>query len=220
MDNENLNNHDSYDTPIVIEEEPVHEFYARLCNTKVTKRIVSTKTRTSPRINSAIIPIDTDLDNVSGPLHHKSDPTKAPNAFSKAFQYALSSPSFSSSLSLNSSNCQKGFKLLEKMGWNEKDGGLGKNRQGIICPISTKWNRYQRGLGSGKRPLESRITHRPPKKKIKQHNNEMTKLTKGQRKRLRIEKEEQQRQREKQTRLMLRSDISEEFECLYATHCS
>lgn len=58
---------------------------------------------------------------------------------------------------LNESN--KGFQLLEGMGW-KLDEGLGKRKQGRVNPLQTTFKRDTTGLGAGTK-LRPRVTHFP-----------------------------------------------------------
>ena len=64
--------------------------------------------------------------------------------FSQAYRKALSSSQNLSSLSLNASN--KGYQILSSMGWKDRDGGLGRKRQGSLAPIKKQLKRGKEGL--------------------------------------------------------------------------
>lgn len=213
----------SSNSPTVIEEEPAHEFYARICG-KPIKSISSQPLHASsvnmddnPQALSSVPIIPNENDE-----EEKKSGEEGISEFSKACKYNSTNPIQYSSLSLNQTNCRKGFSLLEKMGWKEQDGGLGKRRQGSLCPIATKRNLNQRGLGSEKRPLVGKITHLPPSSSKKQKGDQQQgpKLSKAERKRIKRKKEERQKRSDIQVKQMLRTDLSEEYESLYWTHCS
>lgn len=222
--NEQYSNHAS-----LVEEEPPHEFYARLCGKPVNylhqKLFVPTSSSQSHAIHNlvlssssiSIIPPDCDK-KISERNEEES------SAFSKAYKYASTNPKLYFPPQLNSSNCQKKLKLRQKMEWKKEDGKLGKRRDGSLCPITKKWNEYRRGLGSSK--LMGKITHHDNsttltrKEKKARYENGKIKPNRAQRKRKRREKEEKEKLKDKKVKLMLRTDVSDNYERLYWSHCS
>jgi len=194
---------DAQQRPNVVEDISSHEFYANLIGKKplAVKSNSSTFTTTDKnrRRFTPSLPVVA------------SDESAAPTStdeFSKTYQRALSDPPKYSSLSLDQSN--KGFKLLSQMGWNEQDGGLGKRRQGNLTPIKTRIKNDKRGLGRGKKQPE-RVTHHPHQRAQEVEAKE----TKAQRKRRRKAEREQDQHCQKRARMLLRTDISDEYEQLY-----
>jgi len=98
--------------------------------------------------------------------------------------------------------------MLSRMGWKEESGGLGKRRQGTMTPVKTMLKSDRKGLGSGK-PNEWKISHRPP------INVRDKALAKESRKRSAQELAAKEKARTKMARMMLRTDVSEEFESLF-----
>jgi hypothetical protein len=132
----------------------------------------------------------------------------ADNAFIRTYRRAVSDPPKLSALSLDQSN--KGFKLLAQLGWNEDEGGLGKQRQGTLAPVKTCLKNDRYGIGAGRKKV-SRITHRPH-----QPAQAFTaKVSKGRRRQLRIAEREQEQRRGKRARMLLRTDVNDEYEKLY-----
>ena len=79
--------------------------------------------------------------------------------------------------------------MLSKMGFEEKDGGLGKSRQGQLSPVKTILKLDKRGLGQGPKKM-AKVTHRQSTSVASTSSSvsgtvhqERQKLTKGQRKR-------------------------------------
>lgn len=190
---------DAKQRPTLVEDESAQEFYASL----IGKRPRAAKTSASTnhgRRNQSLPPVVVASEETSKPTLTNAE-------FNNIYQRALSDPPRLSSLSLDESN--KGFKLLHKMGWNEADGGLGKKRQGSLTPVKTRIKHDKRGLGRGKK-TEERVTHHPH-----QQASVEVKETKAQRKRRRKAEREKEQDREKRVRMLLRTDVSDEYEQLY-----
>lgn len=120
----------------------------------------STDTRSTHANGVVLIPLGEDLNK-----NRHSD------AFCSIYRKRLAEPlpsSSTSQISLDKSN--KGFRLLEKMGWKEIQGGLGSRRQGILEPIQTTLKNDKRGIGSVKK-LPSKVTHLMGRNKQKQQTS-------------------------------------------------
>lgn len=187
--------------PILVEDESPQEFYASLIGKK--PRAVKSSETTPPSKNrrhySSTLPIVVASEESSPPVSNAE--------FNQTYKRAISDPPQLSSLSLDPSN--KGFKLLTSMGWKEDEGGLGKRRQGNLTPVKTQIKNDKRGVGRG-RKKEERVTHHPHEKisvKVQE--------TKAQRKRRRKAEREKEQRREKRVRMLLRTDVSDEYEKLY-----
>lgn len=182
----------------MVEEVPSHEIYASLLGIQRKPLLsVSSCPKNSP--GATVIPIE--------------EAEIPRSSFGQAYQRAQETKF--SSLAIQPSN--KGFKLLEKMGWKECEGGLGRNRQGSLLPVKTMLKDDKKGLGASPRK-RARVTHRRKGKKGNNTPQETKKLpheTKAQRKwRLRTEREKQHNDAKK-IRLMLRTDVGDEYEKLY-----
>mmetsp|Transcript_13053 Transcript_13053/g.24523 ORF Transcript_13053/g.24523 Transcript_13053/m.24523 type:complete len:197 (-) Transcript_13053:1081-1671(-) len=146
----------------VIEEEPSHEIYANVVGLKLTHLCRTTSSISVPTTctNSReyISESRNEVQVVSNPLKEivNENPTDDKVSIYRKRLAELPPLSSSSKISLDQSN--KGFRILEKMGWKEIQGGLGSRRQGTMEPIRTTLKRDKRGLGSGKQ-LPSRVTH-------------------------------------------------------------
>ena len=121
----------------------------------------------------------------------------------------------STNLVLDPSN--RGFKMLQRMGWQEKDGGLGRQRQGSMQPVKTILKADKKGLGAG-RKKRARVTH--PASKTSgmnryEKNDRNAGESKAQRKQRRAEHRARQVRMAKKTRMLLRTNVSEEYEALY-----
>ena len=186
--------------PILVEDESPQEFYASLIGKK--PRAVKTSETAPPsknqRQHSSTLPVVAS-EEPCAPISNAE--------FNKIYKRAISDPPQLSSLSLDPSN--KGFKLLTSMGWREHEGGLGKRRQGTLTPVKTQIKNDKRGLGKG-RKKEERVTHHPHEKASVEVQE-----TKAQRKRRRKAEREREQRREKRVRMLLRTDVSDEYEQLY-----
>lgn len=195
----------------MVEDEPVHEFYANLTNTT---------TRSYGKLNAHSFhrsrACDTIHDSSKVKLicnrnYDDDDGIDKKSDFSQSYKRALSSPAKLSSLTLDASN--KGYQMLSRsMGWKESDGGLGRNRQGSLTPIKTQLKKFKSGLGYEKKSL-SRVTHTQPfhcKSGVSERNNSETKSKK---RKLKGKEAERERIREeKRLRIMLNSDFSPQCE--------
>lgn len=178
----------------VVEEIPSHEIYASLLG---IKRKPSLTVVPAVRSSNSYATVVVETDSIQ----------PSTTAFGRA--YAKSKEIPISSLLLDPSN--KGFKLLQKMGWNESEGGLGRNRQGSLVPVTTVLKDNKKGLGAGKRK-KARITH-PTRKKTDDLGG--VKETKAQRKRRRKAEQDRESREAKRIRMMLRTDVADEYEQLY-----
>ena len=141
--------------PTEIEEEPAHEFYANLTGTN--SFYASNKSGNLPLPHSSspstthIIPPSCDEEKVIT--------KKRPNPLTKVYRTSFANPPTLSSISIDSKN--KGFRMLQNLGWRETDGGLGRKRQGSLTPIKTQLKRNKRGLGARGSCSKARVTHFP-----------------------------------------------------------
>jgi len=196
--------------PTLIEEEPVHEFYANLfTETKTIKSDVSLSLTPHDNLKSRIqfSPVQHPLvSSTTRRNNHDSsgvsnDTIVRESEFSRVYRMTLSSPPKLSSLSLNVSN--KGYQILSSMGWKESEGGLGRKRQGSLAPIKTQLRKGKHGLGSGKNSV-ARVTHFQSPKTIDTSAAHETR--KNRRKRVK-EEAEIERRREKRARIMINSNL-------------
>jgi len=186
--------------PTTIEEEPAHEFYANLFATIPVPYLsnhnslqFSTPLSVQRPLVSATIQDDCHDSSEGGNVVKESD-------FSRAYRRALSSSQNLSSLSLNASN--KGYQMLSSMGWKERDGGLGRKRQGSLEPIKTQLKKGKQGLGAGK-PFVARVTHLQTSKAL---------VTKKHRRKRVKEEAEIERKREKRARIIINSNLPTEYD--------
>lgn len=185
----------------LVEDIPSHEIYSSLLG---IKRKPLCKPDVSPRPTSV----------TAGTAIIKSDDCQNVPVFKTAFgqTYAKSQEIQLSSSLLLLGPSNKGFKLLLKMGWRERDGGLGKHRQGSLLPIKTVFQPGKKlGLGARNRKA-ARISHQPVNKERVVCDRKMTKAERRKRQRLEHEKEVHDMRR---IRMMLRTDISDEHEKLH-----
>jgi hypothetical protein len=187
--------------PVVIEDESPHEFYANLLGIKP-------KPTSSTPGDSRRPTICTEQSFPIVPPEEAPQKDSVGDFFIRTYRRAVSNPPKLTALSLDQSN--KGFKLLTRLGWNEDEGGLGKRRQGRLAPVMTCLKNDRYGIGAGKKKV-AHVTHRP-----QQPAQAVTaKVTKAQRRRLREAEREQEQRREKRARMLLRTDVSDEYEKLY-----
>jgi hypothetical protein len=186
--------------PILVEDESPQEFYASLIGNK-PRAVNTSKTAPSSKNQSQY---SSTLPVVAS---EEASVSVADAEFNIIYKRAISDPPQLSSLSLGPSN--KGFKLLTSMGWKEHEGGLGKRRQGNLTPVKTQIENDKRGLGRG-RKMEERVTHHPHEKA-----SVRVRETKTQRKRRRKAETEKEQRSEKRVRMLLRTDVSDEYEQLY-----
>lgn len=188
----------------VIEDEPSHEIYANLIGIKVPlKKVVhSNHVSTPPRKYSqdiakvgdaAVIPVNGELEEES-------------NQYTSIYRKRLAEPLEVSQLSLDKSN--KGFQILARMGWREKDGGLGKDRQGKLSPVKTILKRNKHGLGAA-RSVKARVTHTQDQLNTKQNSKNRGRQNSNSVQKNRRNNQEQQR--DKKARMLLSSDFPEEY---------
>jgi hypothetical protein len=181
--------------PTIVEDIPSHEIYASLLGIK-RKPTLPTVTINSSTNSSIVV----ETDSILPPS----------TAFGRAFAKSQEIPL--SNLLLTNSN--KGFQLLQKMGWKERDGGLGRNRQGSLLPVKTvRLKDNRKGVGAQQQKCKARITHYPAPSVSTPKAQE----SKGQRKRrLRAERERDSRDAKK-IRMILRTDVADEYEQLYTS---
>lgn len=200
----------------IVEDMSSSEFYASLLGIEtITSPSVAPPAHTLQRAPT---------NNVDTVVQDSDDEAtaKKTSAFAEAFQHALSNSAHSSTTQLKLDRSNKGFRLLQKMGWNEREGGLGKNRQGNLLPVKTVLKQDKKGLGLSKKT--PKITHKaaaaaPSNKKTKirkNPNDQHQKMTKAQRKRINRRLQSQQQMKDRRIRMMLRTDISDEYEELYS----
>mmetsp|Transcript_3678 Transcript_3678/g.5405 ORF Transcript_3678/g.5405 Transcript_3678/m.5405 type:complete len:238 (-) Transcript_3678:23-736(-) len=208
---------------VLIEDEQPHEFYADLVmlnnRTQRTNQIMpssSSLLSNSVEANSnanVIQENEKEKDqNSDGSTPKSSSPTQS--EFAKVFQRAVTNPPQFSKLLLDRAN--RGYQMLQNMGWKEKDGGLGRHRQGTLVPIPrTKVKNNQTGLG--------RKRKRMPRKNSTERNNETSNQTTVSRKsstaKTKAEKklhpQHQEAQQMKRIRMLLRTDVTDQYEDLY-----
>lgn len=181
--------------PSVIEEAASHEIYASLLG--IRRRVAPPLLEAT---GAALIESEDDENDTS---QEKAQPTT-----SLIQSLKKSEETVMSSLRLDKSN--KGFEMLSKMGWKESEGGLGRDRQGPMLPIKTVFKSDKKGLGVGK-PKPARVTHSQAPAKDDTPKQE----TKAERKRRQRSEREREECRNKKIRMMLRTDISDEYEQLY-----
>mmetsp|Transcript_7166 Transcript_7166/g.8922 ORF Transcript_7166/g.8922 Transcript_7166/m.8922 type:complete len:219 (-) Transcript_7166:110-766(-) len=206
----------------VIEDELPHEFYSRLTSVSLFASITGETNSATHSISMQQVlhrpPTDTHVviectkEDVKDAKINRNRKRNLNNndqsSFSNVYQRAISdpNPTLCSEISLDKSN--KGFAMLSRMGWKEESGGLGKRRQGTMTPVKTMLKSDRKGLGSGK-PNEWKISHRPP---INVRDKVLA--NKG-RKRSAQELAAKEKSRTKMARMLLRTDVSEEFESLF-----
>jgi hypothetical protein len=187
--------------PILVEDIPSHEIYTSLLGIK----------RRSPSPAVVAVPSASWNNATTAPIvemEHDRQKIIPTTAFGQT--YAKSQETQLTSLFLDRSN--KGFEILTKIGWREQEGGLGKKRQGSLLPIKTVLKgEGKKGIGAGKQKT-ARITHRFQKKETVQDDQKETKAQRNRRRHL--ERGEASRQ-DKRIRMMLRTDVSDEYEQLY-----
>jgi G-patch domain. len=139
------------------------------------------------------------------PLGEDLNKNRHSDEFCSIYRKRLAEPlpsSSTSQISLDKSN--KGFRLLEKMGWKEIQGGLGSRRQGILEPIQTTLKNDKRGIGSLKK-LPSKVTHLMGRNKQQQQTSMGTDdviLQDG-------------ASRSKKARMLITSDLPDEYFSLF-----
>lgn len=216
--------------PIVIEEEPSHELYANLIGKNADniireplsnlKRARGTNQVPQASSLSTIIPEENDDEaetsmssssTVTGRHSAKPQETRRKehsktNVYKKALSPNYNAPPLSQ-LSLDKKN--KGFQMLARMGFREKDGGLGKDRQGTLTPMKTVLKLDRRGLGSGKR-LVPKVTHKLNNDSL-EGDGVKRKLSKAERKRLAKNESDREQLKAKKARMMIRSDLDDKY---------
>lgn len=202
--------------PNVIEEIPSHELYASLVgipfssynnNNNAKSKDHSWSWSDSDIASHYSQRNDSPIIVIPPPITFQECKSEFGKAYKRAgvLEKGVMEPS---KLTLNSSN--KGFKILEKMGWKESGGGLGKQRQGILTPLKPCLKLDQMGLGC--------CSKNHKKKKLHRDNSTMSDhvsrapIQPCQKKRRRRQEEEQKEARTmKRIRLMLRSDLADEY---------
>lgn len=197
-------------TPNIIEEIPSHELYASIVGISASASSTSTSVRrVHPPLLANLIPTTTRTTTTRD--IQSSTPLTA------VYQKATMSGTKMSCLKLDTSN--KGFQLLQQLGWQEQDGGLGRYRQGSLEPIKTI--RLNCNNKKGLCPAiitEARITHVTPPSQTNNSTStfqERKKETKGQRKRQRHLNHENEGRIDKEIRFLLQTNETEEYEQLY-----
>ena len=191
--------------PVVVEEETPHEFYSSLIGSK--SRALTSRNNAMADKNRRHSTFSQQQSSLPVVQSDEIGPPVTDAAFNKAYRRVLEDPPKLSSLSLDQSN--RGFRILSQMGWKEEDGGLGKRRQGTLVPIKTRLKNDKRGLGVGKKK-EERVTHQPH-----QRASVEEKETKAQRRRRKKAEREEEQHRQKRARMLLRTDVTDEYEKLY-----
>ena len=159
-------------------------------------------------------PTNKKLRNSNSPENDDSNHKTNVQVYKRAFSSNYNAPTLSQ-LSLNHKN--KGFQLLTKMGFHEKEGGLGRHRQGRLTPMKTILKFDRRGLGSGKKK-EAKVTHRlGDDNNGKKNNGGVNKkqqnlhLTKSERKRLAKLERNKEQMKAKKARMMISSVLDDKY---------
>ena len=202
---------------VIIEEEPIHEFYSRLSSnsSSIPKKQCpsSLQTTNSPTeqnhnndTNMATIIIEDIVDRISNSSEEE-------NTFISMYKNEIKHPcNNQSSLALNSNN--KGFQMLSNMGWDEVSGGLGKRRQGRMTPIATIFKKDKKGIGQQHQQAKITHTFRNNTNNTANSNNSNLVQKKRRKNEFKIVLNNEQRL-EKRARLLVRSDIPAGYEDLY-----
>ena len=182
--------------PRVVEDEPPHEFYANLVGHKPKSYVVHRQetqkqecddSRSIPPLE---VPAGTTLIPIETTQHQHTRKEKQ-----SVYRRFLAQPVKQSKLSLDISN--KGFRMLARMGWKESEGGLGRSRQGMLEPIKA-------------RPAKNMGIKETKQKTVRNERSEMQETKAGRRQRIKDEAEKE-RVRSKRARLLISSDIPEEY---------
>ena len=203
----------------IIEEEPAHEIYARICGIQLS----STQSRRNRAIT--VLPIheiatsfhhsrDIDLivseksDALCGDERQYDHRHSCKSVFGKALAYASTEVPSTQTNKLTFDKSNKGFQLLKKLGFHEEDGGLGKMRQGRLSPIEIKRKIDKRGLGvpGGERNISSSMVMSPREKKRSKVKHKVSN-----------ECHQIDKQKERMVRSLLRTDVSIEHEDIFLT---
>ena len=191
--------------PTIIEDEPSHEIYSSLFEGTTSQLSSSSFFQNKNNIDT----IHNNNNNDENQFCKNVIVLDNPPIRTKVYQNNVvvsSSTMTRQGISMDCSN--KGYQMLSKMGWNKKDGGLGKRRQGRMNPTSiVKHDKV--GLGSF--PPTNKTTST-----VQKHSHMETKALKRRRQK---EELEHKKKKEKQIRIMLRSDIPDNMEDLYLNLC-
>jgi len=222
--------------PVAIEDEPSHEIYATIIGRDVAKILPHSALcfdhtqnssqkvsfRNLPSRGSSIVPSDCEqLSRNEQSLVGKKESDRSKDgshSFSDFYQRALDSIKKDplSQLSLDKKN--KGFQMLTRMGFREKDGGLGKSRQGHMCPMKTVLKCDKRGLGSGKK-LKAKVTHLM--KNVPYSNADISNIKKetlSERKRRLKDEANNEQIKMRRARMMINSDLPDEYGVYLGIH--
>lgn len=198
----------------VVEDETAAEFYTSLLSSvgssapsKDGAPKTSDKVDFSGRIDESdrtVVPSAPSVDVIR-------DPPLLSSSSSSSWSSSWSSAGpRSSRLSLPRSNI--GYRMLERMGWREEEGGLGKDRGGGMEPVKTVVKRDMKGVGGGPRK-KSKVTHTFRFSEGCDGGEEGTERDPTMRE-LKVKLAEEKR-REREIALMLNTDLSERDEELY-----
>lgn len=189
----------------MIDQIPSHELYASLLGIQLRSTFFN---------NAVELPICCPNANVHViPIEARTKTTTSFDLFSQAYYKAITTTTMApqhSRLKLDKSN--KGFQLLRTMGWKEREGGLGRQRQGNLEPIKTVLKQNKRGLGADPR-TDAKITHSA--QQLASSLFVKRKESKGLRRRRRRREREQEWTKVKDIQFMLRTDVSEQYSQLY-----
>lgn len=218
--------------PAMIEEEPAHELYARLCGvlpaSKSSLRSLDRRYQTPEYVPPSITATAM---NITGEAEDGDDGNiyVTTHAFQKAMLFAsivhgpedgvkkkkrkhqaASAPN-TSQLVIDTSN--RGYRLLSRMGFKEEEGGLGKWRQGRLEPILPKVKLDRRGVGSIYNRRRKNREDPLPGTVVDASSNNYTRQL--QEKQVGLQYHLASVRRDKTARLMLRTDITVENEELH-----
>mmetsp|Transcript_28803 Transcript_28803/g.44777 ORF Transcript_28803/g.44777 Transcript_28803/m.44777 type:complete len:235 (-) Transcript_28803:1142-1846(-) len=214
--------------PTLIEEEPAHELYARICGVPSSRsldrhphhQVASNAHRPLIiRRPESFMTVNTRIPEDQKEKENRIN-SKSVHEFQKAMLYAsagqhddgvkkkkmkLQAGRSRSTVALNTSQhlaidrSNRGYRLLSRMGFREEEGGLGKRRQGRLKPILPKVKLDLRGVGSNSK---SSATSKKKSKSTQQRSGQQQQYLESVR-------------RDKTARLLLRTDISVEHEELH-----
>eukprot|EP00551_Chaetoceros_affinis_P005030 CAMPEP_0203675054 /NCGR_PEP_ID=MMETSP0090-20130426/18568_1 /ASSEMBLY_ACC=CAM_ASM_001088 /TAXON_ID=426623 /ORGANISM="Chaetoceros affinis, Strain CCMP159" /LENGTH=239 /DNA_ID=CAMNT_0050541109 /DNA_START=20 /DNA_END=739 /DNA_ORIENTATION=+ len=207
-----------------------HQVSASTATTLTGSTSTNTRSHSWRRSGSAIVPPDQNItctitgtgreDKSGNSASAKTTKSTFANFYRRALQShssttstLTSAPVPLSQLSLDRSN--KGFQMLTKMGFKEKDGGLGKMRQGQLSPVKTILKLDKMGLGRGRKRVP-RVTHShqqaaPISSSKDEDRKNQKKLTKGERKRRAKNQLTKEKMRDKKARMLINSNFPDEY---------
>ena len=200
----------------IIEEIPSHELYANIVGIPRSSYIETIPNNScwdySERVLSHSSFEKESRINLVPPPPIVVVPVECKSEFGKVYQRASEGFIEPSKLSLNSSN--KGFQMLEKMGWKESEGGLGKQRQGRMIPLQPSLKLDQKGLGccstKKKKKYKSFLGNGNGDSSLIETSIQLPPPAAACQKKLRQQVQDESQAR-KRIRVMLRSDLGDEY---------